>query len=136
MKNYFFIGLIFTSCANLYSMDDCFSTKFLKVRQDTWPIRKQLDDIDKHLFRKRPILTTEQFTKFKSQHDTIITYLDNVVKQCDHANMDLFGQKFTKLDKYFGEAQAYLRLASEELGYYKEILKEALKIDFNAKSAL
>jgi Mg2+ and Co2+ transporter CorA len=136
VKNYFFIGLMFTSFVNLYSMDDCFANKFLKLQQETWPLRRQLDTIKKYFTYKKPSLSVEQYEVFKSLHHTICESLDHVLTQCDHARMDLSAQKYSQIDKYINKAQSHLDQATKELNHYKLELKNTLKIDFDIKAAL
>ena len=136
MKNYFFIGLLLIPFASLYSMDDCFANKFLKLQQETWPLRRQLDTIKKYFTYKKPILSVEQHEAFKWRHHTVCEFLDHVLTQCDHARMDLSAQKYSQIDKYINKAQAYLDQATKELSDYKLAVKTTLKIDFDAKAPL
>lgn len=136
MKNYFFMGLLLICFQELWAMDDCVASKFLEIQQQTWPLRRQLEAIKKYFVYKKPSLTTEQHEKFKWHQQTISKSLDHVLAQCDHARMDLSGQKFSQLDEYLKKAQVHLNQASTELADYKSAIKIALAIDFDNTAAL
>lgn len=117
-------------------MDECVASQFLKVQLDTWPLRRQLEDIKKYFTRTKPALTLEQHEKFKKQHQNISMSLDQVITQCHHARMDLSVKQFSQIDKYLEKAQTHLANASIGLAEYKLAIKNTTGKDFDLKASL
>lgn len=136
MKNYFLFGIVLLTIASVSAMDDCVSTKFLILQQNTWPLRKELVHIKKYFAHAKPCLTSEQHEKFKWHHHSISTSLDHVINQCDHARMDLSNSKFSQIDDYYKKADAHLQQATAGLIDYKLAIKNILKIDLDARASL
>jgi hypothetical protein len=136
MKNYFLLGIALFKVGSALAMDDCVSTKFLILQQNTWPLRKELVQIKKYFAHAKPCLTTEQHEKFKWHHHSISTSLDHVINQCDHARMDLSNSKFSQIEEYYKKAEAHLQHATTGLLDYKHAINNILKVDLDAKAAL
>lgn len=136
MKKNLLLGIALFPIALASAMDDCVSTKFLRLQQNTWPLRKELVQIKKYFAHAKPCLTTEQHEKFKWHHHSISTSLDHVINQCDHARMDLSNSKFSQIEEYYKKAEAHLQQATAGLLDYKHAIKNILKIDLDAKASL
>jgi hypothetical protein len=136
MKNYLLLGIALFPTTSALAMDDCVSTKFLRLQEKTWPLRKELEHIKKYFNRNKLSITTEQHEKFKWHHHSISTSLDHVIKQFDHARMDLSNSKFSQIDDYYKKAEAHLQQATTGLLDYKHAINNILKVDLDAKAAL
>lgn len=137
MKNYFFLGLVcIFSLQSLSGMDECIIKKFVALRETTWPLRRELEFIKKYVSRTKPQITTEQLEKFKWHHHEVSKFLDHVLTQCDHANMDLSAHKFSHLDDYYSKAQIALDKAHKEFSDYKLVIKNVLGKDLDTKAGL
>ncbi len=119
-----FFSLVATFSFHAMEVDQ---SKVFALQQQTWPLRRQLEELQKKVGCSKTRLPAQKQSEFAWYHDDIKAHLDGVVKKCDLANYDIYkSEPDHTIEKHIHSAQEFLAKATAAFKHFEENVALAL----------